>query len=61
MTISHAPGSLVGLDRFAGPTDFAYLPLGATAALSSRGGGRFALCGARAHRRLPVRHLRRHR
>src|SRR5919107_1007556 len=28
---------------FAGPTDFAYLPLGATAALSSRGGGRFAL------------------
>jgi 5-deoxy-glucuronate isomerase len=41
---------------FAGPTDFAYLPLGATATLSSRGGGRFALCGARARRRLPVRY-----
>ena len=40
---------------FAGPTDFAYLPLGATATLTSRGGGRFALCGARARRRLPVR------
>jgi 5-deoxy-glucuronate isomerase len=41
---------------FAGPTDFAYLPLGSTARLRSRGGGRFALCGARAHRRLPVRY-----
>lgn len=41
---------------FAGPTDFAYLPLGATAELRSEGGGRFALCGARAQRRLPVRH-----
>jgi 5-deoxy-glucuronate isomerase len=41
---------------FAGPTDFAYLPLGATAELRSDGGGRFALCGARAQRRLPVRH-----
>jgi 5-deoxy-glucuronate isomerase len=41
---------------FAGPTDFAYLPLGVTAELSSRGGGRFALCGARAHRRLPLRY-----
>ncbi|MGY1763198.1 5-deoxy-glucuronate isomerase [Geodermatophilus sp. SYSU D00779] len=41
---------------FAGPTDFAYLPLGASATLSSRGGGRFALCGARARRRLPVRY-----
>jgi 5-deoxy-glucuronate isomerase len=41
---------------FAGPTDFAYLPLGATAELRSGGGGRFALCGARAQRRLPVRH-----
>lgn len=41
---------------FAGPTDFAYLPLGATATLTSRGGGRFALCGARARRRLPVRY-----
>ncbi|MGK5170372.1 5-deoxy-glucuronate isomerase [Geodermatophilus sp. CPCC 205761] len=41
---------------FAGPTDFAYLPLGVTATLASRGGGRFALCSARARRRLPVRY-----
>jgi 5-deoxy-glucuronate isomerase len=41
---------------FAGPTDFAYLPLGSTAHLRSTGGGRFALCGARASRRLPVRY-----
>ncbi|HEX2073018.1 MAG TPA: 5-deoxy-glucuronate isomerase [Geodermatophilus sp.] len=41
---------------FAGPTDFAYLPLGVTAALRSDSGGRFALCGARARRRLPVRY-----
>jgi 5-deoxy-glucuronate isomerase len=41
---------------FAGPTDFAYLPLGSTAALHSASGGRFALCGARARRRLPVRY-----
>jgi 5-deoxy-glucuronate isomerase len=43
-------------DVFAGPTDFAYLPVGTTAELSSDGGGRFALCSARASRRLPVRH-----
>ena len=41
---------------FAGPTDFAYLPRDATAQLSSPAGGRFALCGARASRRLPVRY-----
>jgi 5-deoxy-glucuronate isomerase len=41
---------------FAGPTDFAYLPREATAELASDGGGRFALCAARARRRLPVRH-----
>ena len=41
---------------FAGPTDFAYLPLGSTATLHSEGGGRFALCSARASRRLPVRY-----
>ncbi|RFU22004.1 5-deoxy-glucuronate isomerase [Geodermatophilus marinus] len=41
---------------FAGPTDFAYLPLGSTAELASESGGRFALCSARASRRLPVRH-----
>ncbi|GAB3309582.1 5-deoxy-glucuronate isomerase [Geodermatophilus aquaeductus] len=41
---------------FAGPTDFAYLPREATAELSSDAGGRFALCSARAGRRLPVRY-----
>ncbi|SFT89630.1 5-deoxy-glucuronate isomerase [Geodermatophilus amargosae] len=41
---------------FAGPTDFAYLPREATAELSSEAGGRFALCSARAGRRLPVRY-----
>jgi 5-deoxy-glucuronate isomerase len=41
---------------FAGPTDFAYLPLGSMATLHSEGGGRFALCSARASRRLPVRY-----
>jgi 5-deoxy-glucuronate isomerase len=41
---------------FAGPTDFAYLPRDAVATLSSELGGRFALCGARARRRLPVRY-----
>jgi 5-deoxy-glucuronate isomerase len=44
-------------DVFAGPTDFAYLPPGVTATLRSPDGGRFALCGARARRRLPVRHI----
>jgi 5-deoxy-glucuronate isomerase len=49
--------TLTGRDSvFAGPTDFAYLPVGATATLRSRGGGRFALCSARARRRLPVRY-----
>jgi 5-deoxy-glucuronate isomerase len=43
-------------DVFAGPTDFAYLPREATAELTSPGGGRFALCGARARRRLPARY-----
>ena len=41
---------------FAGPSDFAYLPLGVTATLTSRNGGRFALCTARARRRLPIRY-----
>jgi 5-deoxy-glucuronate isomerase len=49
--------ALTGRDSvFAGPTDFAYLPVGATATLRSQGGGRFALCSARARRRLPVRY-----
>jgi 5-deoxy-glucuronate isomerase len=41
---------------FTGPTDFGYLPRAATATLASPGGGRFALCGARARRQLPVRY-----
>jgi 5-deoxy-glucuronate isomerase len=42
---------------FSGPTDFAYLPTGTTALLSSPGGGRFALPSALAERRLPVRYV----
>jgi 5-deoxy-glucuronate isomerase len=45
-------------DVFSGPTDFAYLPCGATATLHSPLGGRFALPSARTDRRLPVRHGR---
>jgi 5-deoxy-glucuronate isomerase len=41
---------------FSGPTDFAYLPIDATATLTSPAGGRFALPSARAGRRLPVRY-----
>jgi 5-deoxy-glucuronate isomerase len=43
-------------DVFAGPTDFAYLPMGAAVELRSAQGGRFALCAARARRRLPLRY-----
>ena len=43
-------------DVFDGPTDFAYVPPGSTAVLASAGGGRFALCAARARRRLPFRY-----
>ena len=42
-------------DVFAGPTDFAYLPVGGTATVSTVDGGRFALPSARAGRRLPFR------
>jgi 5-deoxy-glucuronate isomerase len=42
---------------FAGPTDVAYVPIGAELSLRSAGGGRFALATARAERRLPFRHL----
>jgi 5-deoxy-glucuronate isomerase len=41
---------------FAGISDFAYLPIDATARISSERGGRFALAGARAQRRLPARY-----
>jgi 5-deoxy-glucuronate isomerase len=37
-------------------TDFAYVPRDATATVSSEEGGRFALCGARATRRLTARY-----
>ncbi len=37
-------------------TDFAYVPRDATATVGSGAGGRFALCGARATRRLPARY-----
>ena len=40
---------------FAGPSDFAYLPREADVRLSSAAGGRFAVPGAVAGRRLPVR------
>jgi 5-deoxy-glucuronate isomerase len=41
---------------FRGPTDFAYVPCRSTVAITSEGGGRFALPGARAERSLPFRY-----
>ena len=41
---------------FSGISDFAYLPIEAVVTISSAAGGRFALPGALASRRLPVRH-----
>jgi 5-deoxy-glucuronate isomerase len=43
-------------DVFAGPTDFAYLPIRSAVAVSSETGGRFALAGARTDRVLPFRY-----
>ena len=43
-------------DVFAGPTDFAYLPVGQVATLHAAAGGRFALCGARTDKALPIRY-----
>ena len=40
-------------DVFAGPTDFAYLPVGHVVTLHSEAGGRFALCGSRTEK-VPV-------
>ncbi len=55
--VDHA---LIGLDGrpdvFAGPTDFAYLPIQSHATIGSHGGGRFALTGARTDRVLPFRY-----
>jgi 5-deoxy-glucuronate isomerase len=42
---------------FAGVTDLAYVPRDSALGLSTRDGGRFALCSARARRRLPARYL----
>jgi 5-deoxy-glucuronate isomerase len=41
---------------FAGPSDFAYLPIRSSAHLSSTDGGRFAICGARTDVVLPFRY-----
>ena len=43
-------------DVFAGPTDFAYLPPGASVTLETTGGGRFAVASARAERTHPFRY-----
>jgi len=43
-------------DVFAGPTDFVYIPPDTQVAISSSAGGRFAVAGSKARRRLPVRH-----
>ena len=40
---------------FGGPSDFAYLPVGCPVKVASAGGGRFALAGARASKRLAFR------
>ncbi|MGW5566033.1 5-deoxy-glucuronate isomerase [Streptomyces tendae] len=48
---------LTGRDSvFGGVTDFAYVPRDARTTLTSTGGGRFALTGARCTRRLPARY-----
>jgi 5-deoxy-glucuronate isomerase len=43
-------------DVFTAVSDFAYVPRGASVTVSSRGGGLFALAGARCERRLPARY-----
>ncbi len=56
-----ADGSHVDLDGrtsvFAGPTDVAYLGTQHTVTLHSVRGGRFAICGARTEKSLPLRYL----
>jgi 5-deoxy-glucuronate isomerase len=42
---------------FQGPSDFAYLPRSSSAVVSSEGGGRFALPGAKAGSDLPARYV----
>ncbi|ANY09045.1 5-deoxy-glucuronate isomerase [Pseudonocardia sp. HH130630-07] len=41
---------------FEGPTDFSYLPVRSSVTITSRSGGRFALCSARTDRPLPFRY-----
>ncbi|MFE2263703.1 5-deoxy-glucuronate isomerase [Streptomyces griseosporeus] len=43
-------------DVFSGVSDFAYVPRDARTTVTSPGGGRFALTGARCERRLPARY-----
>ena len=43
-------------DVFAGPSDFAYVPVGSSATITSAAGGRFALAGARTEEVLPFRY-----
>ena len=53
----HDTFSLTGRDSvFSGVSDFAYVPRDARTTVSSVGGGRFALTGARCTRRLPARY-----
>jgi 5-deoxy-glucuronate isomerase len=42
-------------DAFSAPSDFVYVPRDAEVVVASAAGGRFALCGAEASRRLPFR------
>ncbi|MFC7447642.1 5-deoxy-glucuronate isomerase [Rhodococcus daqingensis] len=42
---------------FDGPSDFGYVGRGHAFTVASRGGGRFALCGARAETEFPFRHV----
>jgi 5-deoxy-glucuronate isomerase len=52
--VGHRLGGRPGV--FEGPTDFCYLPAGSSVVVTSPGGGRFAVPGAKARRRLPVRY-----
>jgi 5-deoxy-glucuronate isomerase len=42
---------------FDGPSDFVYVGKGSAYTIGSRDGGRFALCGARAEKKLPFRYV----
>jgi 5-deoxy-glucuronate isomerase len=58
--VTRAGETVVLLGRpsvFDGPSDFVYLPRGASAAIDTDGGGRFAVVSALAERRLPFRYV----